>query len=473
MPAANPHAEDLRPRLLDAWLRLEGAPATTRPGVQPEAPQVAWASAWARIQAHRSASGGLALDSSGLLRVWSGLPASARDLLALRVLGGLELASITELSGRPAARVEREWLLLGRRLQARDPRWTARLRAEFLAHAHAHAPDTDSDADADADADSDPDPDSAPRPARMGRSGRGVLLVLGALCFIGAALAPQLRYALLDPAQQRLQAPPTAPEPVLESVPLSAVDFGLWADPVEFALLRQLDFLLWRLGETADPAAPDAAEDALAAAADSEILATEPPAELTALAPWARRWADLAEPQRRQLLAHARLWQALTAAGQQRVLDRAAEFQALPPLQRVELRARFARFRELSPELRSGLLANARGLAQAAPVEQQRLRAEFAALPLAVRRGLMAGKSAELAELAREAFAFVPAEERDATVALLRGLSAREHALLRAMSRRLDPAQRETLRGELLAAEPAERAGLILARADSVGLTPR
>ncbi|MFY8134690.1 MAG: hypothetical protein ACOVKS_06790, partial [Aquimonas sp.] len=60
--------------------------------------------------------------------------------------------------------------------------------------------------------------------------------------------------------------------------------------------------------------------------------------------------------------------------------------------------------------------------------------------------------------------------EREATIELLRGLGEAEHGLLRRMARRLDPAAREALRAELLAAEPAARAARVRERAAAVGL---
>lgn len=420
--------------LLRAWLLAEGlSPAAARRVRD-------FAQGLTLLQSQPGTRGHPDHDSRpSWLRLWAGLPAGARDLLALRVLGGLALERVAELQGRPLNRVEREWLLLGRRLAAKDAAWPAALRAAFLSLLPA---------------------------VESRRTGVRLTLGLAALaCFAGAAFAPQLHYAfLLDPAQQRLQAPPAAPPPVVEQVPLSAPEFALWADAVDYATLQRLDFLLWRLQEgggevvaAAGPAAPLESPDTV-------------PAGLDALTPWAESWPRLQPAQRAELLARARQWQALGEPERQRFEQRAAAYQALAPLQRAELRERHARWAGFDAATQSTLRALEAGLASATAEEQAALRAQFEALPEAVRRGLLAGKPPELAELAREAFAFVPEDEREATIELLRGLGETEHGLLRRMARRLDPAAREALRADLLAAEPLARAALVRERAAAVGV---
>ncbi|SDE13450.1 DUF3106 domain-containing protein [Aquimonas voraii] len=420
--------------LLRAWLLAEGLPPAAARRVRD------FAQGLTLLQSQPGTRGHPEFDAAASwLRLWAGLPAGARDLLALRVLGGLALERVAELQGRPLARLEREWLLLGRRLAAKSPAWPADLRAAFLSL----------------------QPELAP-PRRALRVGFGLAALA---CFAGAAFAPQLHYAfLLDPAQQRLQAPPAAPPPVVEQVPLSASEFELWADAVEFATLERLDFLLWRLqaggGEVVAAAGP---------AAPPESLDTVP-ADLDALTPWAESWPRLQPAQRAELWARARRWEALGEPERLRFEQRAAAYRSLPPLQRADLRERHARWAGFDAATQSTLRALEAGLASATAEEQSTLRAQFEALPEAVRRGLLAGKTPELAELAREAFAFVPEEEREATVELLRGLGETEHGLLRRMARRLDPAAREALRAELLAAEPPARAALVRDRAAAVGV---
>ncbi len=420
--------------LLRAWLLAEGLPPAQARRVRDFAQGLTLLQSQPGTRAHPNHD-----DGPSWLRLWAGLPAGARDLLALRVLGGLALERVAELQGRPLARVEREWLLLGRRLSAKDAAWPAALRAAFLSL----------------------QPVATPR-----RAGLRAALALAALaCFGGAAFAPQLHYAfLLDPAQQRLQAPPAAPPPVVEQVPLSAPEFELWADAVEFATLEGLDFLLWRLqaggGEVVATAAPAGSPENPAA----------PPEGLSALTPWAESWPRLQPEQRAELLARARRWEALSETERLRFEQRAAAYRSLPPLQRAALRERHARWAGFDAATQSTLRALEAGVSAATSEEQAALRAQFDALPEAVRRGLLAGKPPELAELAREAFAFVPEDEREATIELLRGLGEAEHGLLRRMARRLDPAAREALRAELLAAEPAARAARVRERAAAVGL---
>jgi hypothetical protein len=467
-------AADRSVALLRAWLAAEGV------GGASAAAAVSFEKAHALLGPRGSGSAHPQPPAgSSWLRLWSSLPAGARDLIALRVLGGLPLARIAELQGRSAAHVEREWLLLGRRLSARDPAWPAALRTDLLAWT---AP-------------------SRPAPGDH-RSLRAAFAVLAMACFLAAFFAPQIHYAwLLDPAQQRLQAPPAAPPPVVEDVPLSAPEFALWADTVAFDTLQALDFLLWRLieggGEVVSAAsAPETGADAppAVAAGQGEAASTvggasagaagaetdpadaiesapiEPMPALDALAPWAQQWPLLQAAQRAELLQRAQQWQQMDAGARERFAQRARDFGALSPMARAALRERHARWVEFDAATRSTLRALEVGFSRAETTQRQALRARFDALPEAVRRGLLAGKSPELAELAREAFAFVPEEEREATVALLRGLGEAEHSLLRRMARRLDAPARESLRSALLAAEPGARAELIRERAATVGL---
>lgn len=470
--------------LLRAWLAAEGVPAAQADRVAGFEQGHGLLNAPGAARAHPTVTG-----ESSWLRLWSALPAGARDLIALRVLAGLPLARIAALQGRPTAHVEREWLLLGRRLSARDSGWPAALRADLLASNGARPTLPDSE-----------------RPDHRGL--RAALGVAALACFIAAYLAPQIHYAwLLDPAQQRLQAPPAAPPPVIEAVPLSAPEFALWADTIEFDTLWSLDFLLWRLVEgggevvlaqttasalSAEPQADGAAQLPVATArpagvslavsegapgaagaraeAAAEAAAPSPMPALSALAPWALQWPHLLPAQRSELEQRALQWEQMDASARARFEQRARDFRELPPMVRASLRERHARWLEFDAATRSTLRALEVGFDQAGAAQRQALRAQFEALPEAVRRGLLAGKSPELAELAREAFAFVPEEEREATVALLRGLDVAEHSLLRRMARRLDAPAREALRSALLEAEPGSRAGLIRERAASVGL---
>ncbi len=465
--------------LLRAWLACEGVTGTHADDFE---------DGYARLQALPLPRAHPTLEGeSSWLRLWSALPAGARDLIVLRALGGLPLQRIAELQGRPLGRIEREWLLLGRRFTARDPNWPVALRAAFL----------------------DVAPETPPARSAL----RIVLATAAVICFGAALFAPELHRALLlDPAQQRLQAPPTAPPPVVEQVPLSAPEFELWADEVDFATLHALDFLLWRLrecggevvfespalsapldadlsgdaaigglpealpgvGELLDPSAPGSTRpDLVPLASDPAVQLIEvlaPPADLPALTPWALQWPRLLPTQRAQLQQRAQQWEQLDEAARLRFEQRAQAYRELAPLARSELRERHARWRSFDAATRSTLRALEAGFARATPQQQAALRTQHQALPEAVRRGLLAGKSAELAELARDAFAFVPEDERERTLDLLRELGATEHGLLQRMARRLDPAARESLRSELLAADPAARASLIRERAAAVGL---
>lgn len=440
--------------LLRAWLVCEGLPAVRADDFEQG---LAYLQGGVERMAHP-----LPEASSPWLRLWSGLPAGARDLIVLRVLGGVPLARIAELQARPLALIEREWLLLGRRLGTRDPQWPVALRAAFLEAV-------------------------PPQPLAHARL-RAALIGAALVCFGGALFAPELHYALwLDPAQQRLQAPPAAPLPVVEHVPLSASEFELWADDVDFATLHALDFLLWRLHEgggevVLDPAATEAADvlspapmgNAVQIEPDGLLVeALAPPPELQALQPWRLQWPHLLPAQREVLQQRAQHWEQMDEPARLRFEQRAQAFRELSPLARSELRERHARWHSFDAATRSTVRALEAGFAQVPSEQQAALRAQHQALPESVRRGLLAGTSAELAGLARDAFAFVPEDERERTLDLLRGLGAAEHDLLRRMARRLDPLAREMLRAELLAVDPALRPRLIRERAAAVGLHAR
>ena len=79
---------------------------------------------------------------------------------------------------------------------------------------------------------------------------------------------------------------------------------------------------------------------------------------------------------------------------------------------------------------------------------------------------LLGARTRDMAEVARRAFAFVPPEERPATLQMLRDLVPEDRQRLRELARRLGPAERETLRKELLQIEPAARSAHLRARLD-------
>jgi len=439
MPHSAPAA--VRKRLAQAWCRLEGLPGNAVDD---------WPAALRVIRSARAEPGlrprPQPVDASVLMQLWSGLPPGARDLLVLRAVAGMALHEIAELQSRAPALIEREWLLLARRLSSRSIDWPRQLRESVQACAPA------------------PPPPAAPR--------RGLQLLCGMAaiaCFGAAAFAPQLHYAvLLDPGQQRLQAPQPVAPVLREEVPLSATEFPLFADPVEFGLLAQLDFLLWRLQASGQPVTQSTSAAAAAPSAPRDVLP-----DLPVLQPWAGHWSRLAPAQQQQLLRHAQLWEALDDPGRVRLAARAEGFAGLPPLERAELRERFDRYRQLAPPLLAAL-ARARAEFDALPgPRQQALRSEFAALSTEARRALSAAADPQLLSLAGDAFGYVPAGEREATLALLAGFDADAHRLLRAMARRLDASQRETLRGDLIATPAPDRLDLLRARAAAVGLSPR
>ncbi len=81
--------------------------------------------------------------------------------------------------------------------------------------------------------------------------------------------------------------------------------------------------------------------------------------------------------------------------------------------------------------------------------------------PAERRAFLMGARARETADVARRAFAFVPPEERPATLQMLREFAPEDRQRLRELAHRLGPAQREELRRDLLRRPPGERSAYL------------
>jgi hypothetical protein len=92
------------------------------------------------------------------------------------------------------------------------------------------------------------------------------------------------------------------------------------------------------------------------------------------------------------------------------------------------------------------------------PGQRRALREEFQRMGPEQRRAFLLGARArDTAEIARRVFAFVPPEERAATLLMLRELAPEDRKRLRELARRGGPEHREQLRLELLRRVPADR----------------
>ncbi len=289
-------------------------------------------------------------------------------------------------------------------------------------------------------------------------------LLLGALLLtlLASFLLP-IR-ALLAPGQSEpLPRETIAPAPGLtDSVVVTHPDYGQVAEPADETVAADLAFLSWLTGATALATA----ESDPAGAAQTDAAINAMPDELRPLLSSATGiWDSLEPDDRRALLANARDWRTRTA-GQRDALRlrlRAWDRQSAPA--RASRRSPFVSWRALDDRDRVRLRAAAARLGVLPEAEQQALRAQFAMLPADVQRLWWMGPTLgrELAPFA-PLFAFVPEAERPPLLDALRLLEPAARADLALLAPRLDEAQRDRLRRELLAAAPGQRASLIRSR---------
>ena len=207
-----------------------------------------------------------------------------------------------------------------------------------------------------------------------------------------------------------------------------------------------------------------AASWAAAAQTGWDVLPNE---ERALLAPWEARWDALEPAQREQLRRNTRHWLALDAAQRTALQSRLAAWDALPAAERARIREHAATWQQMSEEERAAVRASHARLQAMAPVERDAMRTAFDQLGTSERRALLVvGDERALAGVAQQAFAFVPPEERAATLDMLRAMPAAERERLATLARRIGPDERATLRRELLARPPPQRAAYVLERLD-------
>lgn len=174
--------------------------------------------------------------------------------------------------------------------------------------------------------------------------------------------------------------------------------------------------LPWLLLPLLASAAPDRTSLALPGTAGAGPGAVAPPA---AARPG---WPQLSEAQQRERRAQYGSWRALSEPERQRVREAAARFAALPAAQQQELRDQFQ-------------------------VQDQAFRDGWRLGPLL---GEYFGRLQGL-------FGFLPVEQREPALAVLRQLSREQVAQLALVSQRTPPQQRDTVRSALLAVPAAQR----------------
>ncbi|QBL42418.1 DUF3106 domain-containing protein [Stenotrophomonas sp. ASS1] len=135
-----------------------------------------------------------------------------------------------------------------------------------------------------------------------------------------------------------------------------------------------------------------------------------------------------------------------------------ATFAQLDAQQQRQRRADYAAWRAL-PEGERERIRQAAARFNALPADQQqRLRQQFQAQDQAFREGWRLGPQVglEFPKL-HGLFGFVPPEQREAALAVLRQLSPAQLAQLTLVAQRTPPQERDKVRGAFLAVPPAER----------------
>ncbi|MEG3049717.1 MAG: DUF3106 domain-containing protein [Thermomonas sp.] len=205
-------------------------------------------------------------------------------------------------------------------------------------------------------------------------------------------------------------------------------DRELLAAPGELAIARQLPLLAWLGDASADPKAADAPRLPVV------IAPIQPMPGVPAVDP-----DDIAK--------RMRAWDALSA--RQRALQRGAweAWRALLPAERVHLRGIAARWQRVDGE------------------EQQALRTRFRALSSDARQGWWLGpKMGRDWPRVAALFAFVPDDQRDPLLALLRAADAEDIDALERLAQITPPEERDALRLDLLRVPAAQRRTWMLAK---------
>jgi len=279
-----------------------------------------------------------------------------------------------------------------------------------------------------------------------------VVLVASFLLPFGSSIRPGQSEAL--PVES------VAPPPALtDSVIVTHPDYAQLAAPDDDALAQQMAFLSWVAA--ADPTVRGNGPDPLPLL-PAETLDALPPAEQALLASARSAWPALVPETRRALLTNAHDWQSRTPAQRDALRKRVSRWDRLSATERARQRTPFEAWLQLGTVDRERLRLIAGHVAKLPVVEQTLLREQFAALPADEQRLWWLGPAMgqELMPIAA-LFAYMPEAERPALLLALRGLDADARHDLALLSPRLNEAQRQRLRRDLLAAPAAQRAALI------------
>ena len=287
-------------------------------------------------------------------------------------------------------------------------------------------------------------------------AGAGVLLLVLMASFVWPG-ASRLR-----PGQhEALPADRVGPAPELtDELAIVHPDYLLLAHPALEPLARRVALLSW-IAAAASPASPPTA-DLVPAPLAWQDLGSE---ERRLLGSARQAWAALDDASRHALVEQARDWQSRPAPSREQLRRRLQQWDQLDAKDRARRRSRLASWQELSVADQRRVRAAAAHLDSLPANPQEELARQFAALPADAQRLWALGPDLgqQLAPIAA-LFAFLPKDERPTLLAALRQLDAQARADLALLAPRLDEKQRQDLRRQLLAADPARRPALIRQR---------
>ena len=414
---------------------------------------------WSCLLRQPGLASGVAADGGGL----AALPAGPRAALLLRLVAGLDVAHAAQALGVSQDAYEKA---LHRALGAPglDPPGVEALRAQLQAQIH-DAPAAQRQLLAAWRDEAVLSLADLPAPRAGDSPGRGRRWLVAALALTVAAAGAwgAWRSGLLRTGPPPAVVDRVAPPPAMtDAIAVTHPDYLLVARPADEALARELPFLSWMAAATlpapTEPAPPSPAEPPAA----FEQLAVGEQALLTS----AREvWAELDLSTRRGLLQQARDWIARTAPERERLRADLLTWDRRPAPEHARRRTPMAAWDRLDATDQAWVRQAAARVASLPAGEQQALRAQFAESPPDTQSlwWLGPGMGQELAPFS-SLFAYLPEADRPALLQVLRELDPDARADLSLLAPRLNEAQRQALRRELIAAAPAERAALIRAR---------
>lgn len=190
---------------------------------------------------------------------------------------------------------------------------------------------------------------------------------------------------------------------------------------------------------------------ALPLTAQPDQAVADPEAVRQALVPFQELSQRLPTMLRERLHAHARAWAALSPEEQAQLRENLSQWETLETQHKLALRARFDAWEQMDPATRERAIQTGAHFSTLPESVQQRWRERFEALPEQQRQSHLFDLSTRaVISLARELFPFIPAQDHNATLAMLRELDETQVAALRSRLARLPPARRDAFRQSLL-----------------------